>query len=99
VLTVSDGTHTAKLNMIGNFTLASFHAAPDGSGGTLITDPPLTSSAPPTSPPGLDHTVALFNQSIAAGFSDQHQHGVLNTNPLSQTVTNDEQFLAQPHHG
>jgi hypothetical protein len=99
LLTVSDGTDVAKLNMIGNFTLASFHAAPDGSGGTLITDPPLLGSAPSTSPPGLDHVVALFNQSIAAGFSDQQQHGVINTNPLSQIVTNQEQFLAQPHHG
>jgi hypothetical protein len=99
VLTVSDGTHTAKLNMIGNFTLTSFHAAPDGSGGTLITDPPLLGSAPPTSPPGLDHVVALFNQSIAAGFSDQQQQGVMNTNPLSQVVNNQEQFLAHPHHG
>ena len=76
VLSVSDGTHVAKLNMIGNFTLASFHAAPDGSGGTLITDPPLLGSAPPTTPSGLDHVAALFNQSIAAGFSDQNQHGV-----------------------
>ena len=54
VLTVSDGTHVAKLNMIGNFTLASFHAASDGSGGTLITDPP---SSLPSSPPGHDHVV------------------------------------------
>jgi hypothetical protein len=44
ILTVSDGTHVAKLQMIGNYTLASFHAALDGSGGTLITDPPATSS-------------------------------------------------------
>jgi hypothetical protein len=98
VLTVSDGTDVAKLNMIGNFTLASFHAAPDGSGGTLITDPPLTSSAPSNGSSGLDHVVALFNQSIA-GFSDQQQHGALNTKALSQTVTNQEQFLAEPHHG
>jgi autotransporter-associated beta strand protein/probable HAF family extracellular repeat protein len=55
--------------------------------------------APPTSPSGLDRVVALFNQSIAAGFSDQNQHGALNTNPLSQVVMNQEQFLAQPHHG
>jgi hypothetical protein len=59
VLTVSDGTHVAKLNMIGNYTLASFHATPDGGGGTVITDPPLagqtTASAPPNNPPGLDH--------------------------------------------
>jgi len=103
VLTVSDGTDVAKLNMIGNFTLASFHAAPDGSGGTLITDPPvggqLLTGSPPASPPGLDHVVALFNRSIAAGFSDQQQHGALNTNALSHIVTNQEQFLAQPHHG
>jgi hypothetical protein len=102
VLTVSDGTDVAKLNMIGNFTLASFNAAPDGSGGTLITDPPVggqpLNSAPPSSPPGLDHVVALFTQS-AAGFSDQSQLGALNTNPLSQIVTNQEQFLANPHHG
>jgi hypothetical protein len=100
VLTVSDGTHTAKLNMVGNYTLASFHAALDGSGGTLITDPPATNPpATSTTHHGLDHVVALFSQSIAAGFSDQHEHGMLNTNPLSQTVTNQEQFLAQPHHG
>jgi hypothetical protein len=98
VLTVSDGADVAKLNMVGKFTLASFNAARDGSGGTLITDPPLVGSAPPTSPPGLDHVVALFTQS-AAGFSDQHGNGALNTNPLSQLVTNQEQFLAQPHHG
>jgi hypothetical protein len=101
VLTVSDGTHVAKLNMVGNYTLASFHAAPDGSGGTLITDPPVggqpLSSAPPTSPPGLDHVVALFNQFMAAGFPDHN--GTPITNALSQVVTNQEQFLAQPHHG
>jgi hypothetical protein len=27
------------------------------------------------------------------------QDGVLNTNPLSQAVMNQEQFLANPHHG
>jgi hypothetical protein len=97
LLTVSDGTHTAKLNMVGNYTLASFHTATDGSGGTLLTDPPVTATS--TTHHDLDHTVALFTQSIAAGFSDQHQHGMLNTNPLSQTVTNQEQFLANPHHG
>jgi hypothetical protein len=97
VLTVSDGTHVAKLNMIGNFTLASFHAASDGSGGTLITDPPLLGGAPPSSSPGLDHVVALFNQFTAAGFPDQR--GTPITNALSQFVTNQEQFLAQPHHG
>jgi hypothetical protein len=44
VLTVSDGTHVAKLHMVGSYTLANFHAASDGSAGTLITDPPSTSN-------------------------------------------------------
>ena len=63
------------------------------------TGPQDSGGKPPQVPPGLEHVVALFNQSIAAGFSDQQQHGVLNTNPLSQVVTNQEQFLAHPHHG
>jgi hypothetical protein len=39
VLTVTDGTNTAKLTMFGNYTTASFHASNDGSNGTLIVDP------------------------------------------------------------
>jgi hypothetical protein len=60
-----------------------------------VTDPSPT--APGATPPSLDHVVVLFNQYIAAGFPDQH--GALNTNPLSQIVTNQEQFLANPRHG
>ena len=60
-----------------------------------VTDPPPT--APGVKPPSLEHVFALFNQSIAAGFSDQP--GVLDTNPLSQVVMNEEQLLTQPHHG
>jgi hypothetical protein len=53
--------------------------------------------APPNSPPGLDHVVALFNQ-FAAGFAAD-QHGGPISNPLSQVATNEEQFLTHPHHG
>ena len=42
-LTLSDGTHTANINMVGTYTLANFHFATDGSGGTLVTDPPVVS--------------------------------------------------------
>ena len=99
VLTVSDGTDTAKIKMIGSFTLASFHAAPDGSGGTLITDPPAPKkTTPPTSPPSLDRVASLFAQSMAASFPDEHGTPVTNGGS-SQTVANNEQFLAQPHHG
>jgi autotransporter passenger strand-loop-strand repeat protein len=48
VLSASDTAgHTALLNMIGNYTLGSFNtkAANDGHGGTLITDPPVSSSS------------------------------------------------------
>jgi hypothetical protein len=61
------------------------------------TSPQDASGKPPHVLPGLQHVVALFNQFVAAGFPDQH--GALNTNPLLQTVMNQEQFLAQPHHG
>jgi hypothetical protein len=94
-LIVSNGTDSVLLNLSGNFTNAKWTLSSDGAGGTLVVDPP---ALPTNSPPGLDHVVALFTQS-AAGFSNQSQQGVLNTNPLSQIVTNQEQFLANPHHG
>jgi len=75
ILTVSDGTDTAQIRMIGNFTLASFHAASDGSGGTLITDPPPTS--PPTS--NSSANVAL-NENITS-------HGFPATDPPQSTQT------------
>ena len=65
--------------------------------GTLVVDPPTPTSTNNGSP-GLDQQVALFSQ-FAAGFTDQQQYGAMSTNPLSQIVTNQEQFLANPHHG
>jgi hypothetical protein len=49
-LTASDGTHTANLTLIGQYTAANFSLSADGHGGTLITDPPVSSGgglAPP----------------------------------------------------
>ena len=40
VLTVSDGVHTAKIALLGQYAASSFVTASDGHGGTLITDPP-----------------------------------------------------------
>jgi hypothetical protein len=45
VLTVTDGTNTDKLNFHGSYTLGNFSFASDGSGGTIVYDPP----APPSS--------------------------------------------------
>jgi hypothetical protein len=39
VLTVTDGTNTARLTMFGKYTTANFHASADGFGGTAIVDP------------------------------------------------------------
>jgi hypothetical protein len=40
VLTVSDGTHTAHITLMGNYTKATFVASSDGRGGTTVVDPP-----------------------------------------------------------
>jgi hypothetical protein len=41
VLTVTDGTHSAALNFNGTYVLANFKLADDGSGGTIVYDPPV----------------------------------------------------------
>jgi large repetitive protein len=38
-LTVTDGTHTAKIALVGDYTGAAFVAASDGHGGTTVIDP------------------------------------------------------------
>jgi hypothetical protein len=39
-LTVTDGTHTATIKLIGDYTASAFNVASDGHGGTTVTDPP-----------------------------------------------------------
>jgi hypothetical protein len=106
---VVNSTYTGKSRPTNTFTVTASNttlgesATATAAGTISVTDPVQTTvqnpvGAPPNSPPGLDHVVALFSQ-FAAGFSDQHGNGALNTNPLSQIVTNQEQFLANPHHG
>jgi hypothetical protein len=63
VLTVSDGTHTAKITLIGDYTASSWVTTSDGHGGTSIHDPtaPLASAmagfgagSDGSSPPSVD---------------------------------------------
>jgi hypothetical protein len=54
-------------------------------------------SSPTNSPPSVDQQVALFNQHMAAGFTEQHG-GAITTNALSHIATDQQQFLASPHH-
>lgn len=37
-LTVSDGAHTAKIALLGNYLASAFTVSGDGAGGTCITD-------------------------------------------------------------
>jgi len=50
-LTVSDGTNSASILLLGNYSLASFNLGPESGGtGTVVTDPPVSSNgviAPP----------------------------------------------------
>ena len=40
-LTVTDGSHTANIALLGNYLASTFVASSDGHGGTLVVDPPL----------------------------------------------------------
>src|SRR6202022_1235425 len=42
-LTVSEGGHTANITLLGQYVTAHFNMLSDGLGGTLVTDPPVTS--------------------------------------------------------
>ncbi|MGY8706809.1 hypothetical protein RAD16_13805 [Bradyrhizobium sp. 18BD] len=44
-LTVSDGTHTASLSLLGQYSAADFALSSDGHGGSLITDPAVVQQA------------------------------------------------------
>src|SRR5262249_726730 len=46
-LTVSDGVHTAKITLLGQYVASQFHVGNDGAGGTLVTDPPVTALTDP----------------------------------------------------
>jgi hypothetical protein len=44
VLTVTDGTHTAKINLTGNYLASVWDLTADSSGGTVVTDPTAPSA-------------------------------------------------------
>ena len=46
VLTITSGTNTVQLDLVGTYTLANFAIASDGNGGTLLTDPPDVEQMP-----------------------------------------------------
>ena len=49
-LTITAGTNTIALQLVGTYKLANFAIKSDGSGGTLLTDPPLVEQMPGNAP-------------------------------------------------
>jgi hypothetical protein len=41
VLTVTDGSHTANIALLGNYLASTFTVSNDGHGGTFVVDPPV----------------------------------------------------------
>jgi hypothetical protein len=70
VLTVTDGTHTAKITLIGDYTASTFTPTSDGHGGTSVVDPTALSGRTPSLQP-LIAAMAGFGsaggQSTSAG--------------------------------
>jgi hypothetical protein len=55
-LTVTDGTHTANIALIGNYMASSFVTAADGQGGTSVTNPQVLSSTDQLAQINAHHT-------------------------------------------
>jgi aspartate 1-decarboxylase len=58
VLTVTDGSHTANIVLLGDYTASTFNVSSDGQGGTFVADPPATSPVPSPSDPAAPVTNA-----------------------------------------
>jgi hypothetical protein len=96
-LTVGDGTRTAHIALLGNYSLANFTPSSDGHGGTSVVDPPtaivsgldpLASSTPAAvSGPGstLDQRMALLGNYMASAFttSGAGGAGILAVDPMA----------------
>ena len=74
VLTVTDGTHTAKINLKGNYTTSTFIASSDGHGGTIVVDPKAKDLAVATaalSPHPLIAAMGAFGADMGVGWASQ----------------------------
>jgi serralysin len=80
VLTVTDGTHSAELNFNGSYALASFKLTNDGSGGTIVYDPPLPDPSPDTGgtlvSTDANNDAFVFHPNLGQSFGGQ-RHGVV----------------------
>jgi hypothetical protein len=86
-LTVSNGTNSVKLNLLGDYRTASWSLSKDKNGGTLVVDPPITGSHTSTDSgdgaSGIDFSGISFGAESTLGYSpnsDSHR-GTLITDP------------------
>jgi Ca2+-binding RTX toxin-like protein len=86
ILTITDGTHTAKITLIGNYTNSTFTTSSDGHGGTIIVDPANAAASSPTP------LVPFIN--AMAGFSGENGAGAT----FARNVEANEPLLAGPPH-
>ncbi len=74
-LTVTDGTHTAKIKLVGDYTASTFVVANDGAGHTLVHDPAKTLAAPPTRLPPHHFAAAMAGHAArVAAMLETTQH-------------------------
>jgi hypothetical protein len=82
-LTVSDGTNSVSIKLIGNYTSAPWTLSKDGSGGTLVIDPPVDGSLMPNATGGVDGSIdfpnILFGAHTTLGYAanDANNGGTL----------------------
>jgi hypothetical protein len=91
VLTVSDGTHTAVLQLTGSYSFGNFHFQNDGNGGTMIWDPPVSggSNANPGTAQGTANTIVASAPNATLTGDGGSDHFVFDFANVGQaTVTN-----------
>jgi hypothetical protein len=63
VLTVTNGATSINLNLSGNYTKSRWNLSQDGTGGTLVVDPPINGALAPNAVPSGSQTPALASAS------------------------------------
>jgi hypothetical protein len=103
-LTVTDGTHTAKLAFSGNYSASSFQTSSDGKVGTNVIDPPPSSVAlaAGTDTGGAQGTsipdIALLRNYMAPALVPSAVDGGTLSSNFSEASQTQQTFLAQPQH-
>ena len=92
VFTITDGTDTSALNFKGSYRLANFKLASDGSGGTIVYDPPLPNSGAASGTKFADNDISLatgphsgYGSANPGGFW-QRSRGVVTRRRLLKTL-------------